>query len=398
MQWGLVMELPPGSKVNLSKTKNSTYMPVPDFYQRIHFDRTKMSNDDIKEAGRLHNFTMEELLAGNYIDQTRFQELTHISSEAHYEQIAIRNPKYTRDVIRQLIQSGQIQENTLLQKRIFSKEQLDDILDRPHDPPPAPPIDELPPVLKNRVDVFLMGVTDSGKSSLLAGLLKAALDSGKYRPQMLLDGDDNVSTRHGLLYADYLIECLEARVPPQRTINDYFTMVPFNLNDNGKEIPISFMEMGGELFQDIYGKTKKDVHKNLQTYFFGDNQKILFCIIDFKQTGENTLSKNQMKHFTWFVNLLDATKSLQRCAALSILITKWDLSPDQSPGAAERFIMSKYLNLYTICQELAKKNRLLFPIITYSLGEFDSRNNIEFDSQDSDKVLDWLTKNTPRLK
>ncbi|QDK77735.1 hypothetical protein EXU85_03640 [Spirosoma sp. KCTC 42546] len=437
-------------------------MAIPSFYRPEHFD--KMSKEDIKEAARRNSFTLEDLLVERYIDMQRYQELNQISEDEHYYNMANRSSrpeladKYTTQYIKELLKGGQISEQGLRNHSIFSElelaeltddhyyliraansnerpelkrrytdefirqlintNQISEVLLRDRSIFPQVRLDEImlrpvkpleywladaPALLENRVDVFILGVAGSGKSSFLAGVLKAARDRGILDIQVIQDESGNVVTKHGYGYGNLLINSLERNLPIAATSYDFLTYVPVNFQDEkGEDRPLSFMEMSGELFQECYMKDKNQLSPKLQDYLFGENQKMITCVIDYSvHNSQRILDTQQWQHFDWFLKLLEINKTLSRCVSISILITKWDfagnLTDSESIDAAQKFVEKEYLNLYKICERLKQKYNLRFKVITFSLGTFDGRNAVTYKPKDSEKILDWFIANSPRI-
>jgi len=370
----------------------------------------RMNDEDLNAACQTHGLTLEDFLKARKLDEERYRRMSFITPDKHYYNIIHRfgdatlSAKYSSEYIRQLIKDNSITELELKSRGIFNQEELDVIMGRPLkavDPKDFKPKDEifkaLPHLADNRVDLFILGVSGSGKSSFLSGILKGAKDTGNLDLPMMLDENGKASNKYGMLYANHLIDSLEQHLPASRTEYEFFTYVAVNFRDSEEQIhPLSFMEMSGELFQECYGKDKAELPDKLQQYLFHDNLKMLFCVIDYHVHSEHKiLDVQQWAHFQWFLQLLDVNGTMQRCQVISILITKWDLAQDGTPEGARKFLEEEYLNLYKSCQRYAEKYHLKFQIITFSLGKFDARNRVSYNPSDSEKVINWLCKNTP---
>lgn len=371
-----------------------------------------MSDNDIKLAAETNQFSIADLFKAGKIDHERYKRLTYVEPEQHYENLINRfsspslSLKYTNEYIKELINEEQITESQLKSRGIFNQDDLAVIMGRPLEKKEykggaaeiTKILNELPHPAENRVDIFLLGVAGSGKSSFLSGILKAAKDSGNLDLPMMLDEAGNVVNGSGRVYAQHLINAVEFSLPPQRNAFEFLTYLAVNLRDEkGQVHPLSFMEMSGELFQDCFGKNKNQLREKLQAYLFHDNVKMLCCVIDYNihREQQSATDIQQWMHFDWFLNLLDANGTMKKCVVISILITKWDLAPDQSPEGARSFLEREYKLLYKTCERYATMYKLKFQIITFSLGYFDARNAVTYNPKDSVKVVNWLCDNTP---
>ncbi|AYQ36594.1 hypothetical protein [Runella sp. SP2] len=383
---------------------------ILDFYNKSKC--ATLTDQELRDASNGLKFSLELLYQHGSIDYERYDRLTKISPEEHYHNITLSKTsndmdlleKYNDSKIKVLIQKGHIQEDELYNRRLYSRDELDMIMGRP--PRPVETVvykdlneilKNLPPLFENRVDIFVLGVSGSGKSFFLSGLFKAADDLGILDLPMLQNSQGEVLNHNGIKYARHLIKTLRQGRPFAPNVYEFITYMNVNFEDESKNIyPVSFMELSGELFEACYGKLTKDLPERLRNYLFHPNLKMLFFVIDLKidlneDDYENT---DQWTHFQWFLELLRLNDVFSKTLTMSILITKWDLATDQSPEAAERFVKARYRGLYKILERyMDQYKNLKISIMPFSVGNFDARNTVSFDKSYSEKVLNWIIKN-----
>jgi hypothetical protein len=247
--------------------------------------------------------------------------------------------------------------------------------------------DTIPPLQKGRVDIFVFGIVGSGKSLLMAGILKHANKNGLLRK--------NISNKYGLDYTNFLIESVEEGWAIQGTAGDYLQYMTCDVTDIDKEVhPLTFIEIGGESFQKIYLKEKEDLPLRLQQYMFDNtNTKVLFLAVDYT-SSEGTKSSQQQKQFEFVLEFLDSHDIVQDFEAIIIVVTKWDRSEDKSDEAAEAFLEDKFMALVNLCKHMKEKHDIDFFIHTFSLGKFINEHTYDYDPQDSKKIFDMLCEYT----
>ena len=81
--------------------------------------------------------------------------------------------------------------------------------------------------------------------------------------------------------------------------------------------------------------------------------------------------------------------------AVVLIITKWDMSPDQSEEAAKQFLDNKYPSLINLCREYKEMFDLKLYIYTFSLGLFHNEYYYEYDERDSKKMFNLLNLFSP---
>jgi hypothetical protein len=125
-----------------------------------------------------------------------------------------------------------------------------------------------------------------------------------------------------------------------------------------------------------------------------NNKKIFFFVVDYyrhRTNLEHSLSATQSQQFEFLLTVLQQNNVIKSTLSICMLITKWDLSPDQSDDAAREFIRANYLALYNTIMRIKRTNPALdFVIHTFSIGEVTRINTYKFKPDNCEKIFDWL--------
>lgn len=256
---------------------------------------------------------------------------------------------------------------------------------------------EVPPIIKGRYDVFVLGLAASGKSCFLAGLLHYGNQSSRLR----VDNEN----RGGFAYASALRRAVFLGCPlPATPVTDiqYISCDFIESEENAARHPLNLLEMSGEVFESCWGKSKSELmspsssdgmgrsQARLAEYLFNENEKIIFLAID---CGTDPLYEKipQNDHFDNMMQNLKRWGVLNRTAAICILVTKWDLNPDTSDKGKQRFLEKEYKSLVSYCRELEEEFDFYMAAHFFSLGEFEpTTNRYTFQPRDSERIFDWL--------
>ena len=312
----------------------------------------------------------------------------------HFHKRNIRQGRYSDNEIKDIIVQGEIDSYNLINEGVLTQEHLDDIFDRPL---PLLDIgfdswDQIPQLMSNRVDVFVLGIVGSGKSAFMAGLLYYARKNGKLGAEI-----DNTA---GYMYVNAITDAVKRSILPPRTPDEKMQYMACSFTSpNDDLIPMTFIEMSGEVFQKCYGKKTTEMPQKFVQYMDHENNKVIMLAVDYKvHSSFSHNNTSQETQFDYIIKFLDKQGTLNNTEAICILITKWDLSPDQSEEAAIRFLEEEYLGLYNLCKQMEKKYKLRFAIFRYSLGVFGRRNSYTYDPKDSKLLYNWLCSFMPVQK
>jgi len=331
-----------------------------------------------------------KLVEWKILSEDRIKEIMYVSPDEHMEKI--RNNVYTPSEIKRLLDDNAISESELVRRKILSAEQIDEILkkkvnymDMQFD------WSDVPALMPDRVDVFVLGITGSGKSSFMAGLIYHAHTQARL--------DTHIKNLKGFKYAMQLVGAVENGLLPKPTPYEYVQYMACDLKEKDlkKRHPLTFIEMSGEVFESSYGIVKGDLNKKFHEYLFDSpNNKIIFLTLDYHiHSDKIKLKTSQQIQFDYILKFIAGNGGMENTEAICILITKWDESTDTSRGAATAFLKKYYFSLYTLCQEYQEAYGLIFEVLTFSLGKFDERGRYEYDETDSARLLEWLVSFSP---
>lgn len=256
-------------------------------------------------------------------------------------------------------------------------------------------IENLPPMAEERTDVYFIGVPGSGKSTMLAGLLKSATIKGKLLP----DTYNNA----GSIYQNQLITDLNKGVLPNATIAGSYNYVALSLkDDNAKQHPFNIVEIPGENYVDILNNA--DV-ENILKYIRNDNKKILIFVIDsLAHDNDYSDSHTQLDQNLAYTNILQMFKNngvLEQTDAVYLVANKFDAiienrySHDnrEKGDLAVEFLKTDFLNFIENCKTVRdnSKNKFKIKILPYSIGHIVYNNIMEeFNSDFSNSLINLL--------
>ncbi|MBS1664764.1 MAG: hypothetical protein JST68_27205 [Bacteroidetes bacterium] len=325
-----------------------------------------------------------ELVKLGVFTQERLDQLLYVSPQQHMDHIKAGN--YSQDKIRALLEEGIIQEHDLIGQRILSPEALNEIMKRPVN---AMMLDfdwkDVPKLMEDRVDVFVLGVAGSGKSTFMSGLIYYAEKAGRMKAL--------IENTTGYKYSQDLITAVENRLLLPATPVEYIQYMACDFKDDSSKIhPLTFIEMSGEVFQKCFSVSKEQLPEKFKQYFFeSPNNKIIFLTIDYNIHEEKRrMAYSQRSRFDFILQFFAKHGTLASTEAICILITKWDENKDQSEDAAARFLKQEYLGLYNLCREYERTYGLKFIVFPFSLGKFDERKRYEYNDRDSARLFNWL--------
>lgn len=321
----------------------------------------------------------DELLRENLISQAKYDQLFYVPPEEHLKKIG----EYSDHKIKSLIEGGTLQESDLA--GMFSQNELDRIMRRPKEPIRVEWPDDIPDLMPDRVDVFVLGIATSGKSTFMSGLIYYVNKIGRLRKL--------INNRSGAMYTEKLISAVQqGKLPPATPVGNIQFMACDFRDQSNVEHPLSFVEMSGEIFEDSFGKTVETLPGRFKKFLFSENFKIFFFAVDYHihDGRARSLEYSQSAQFEFIMEFLAENGTLEHTDAVCILITKWDLSPDQSQDAAEQFLREHYRNLVNLCDLFSKRYNFEVKIFTYSLGQFDDIGNYTYNPEYSERIYRWI--------
>jgi hypothetical protein len=326
-----------------------------------------------------------------------------IDKEAEYQNI--KDGKYSIGQIKKLIDDGSLTKEDLLNQVGMEEDHYNRIKNYYKRPTEFHDWESIPPITKERTDIYFLGQPGSGKSCILASLFHHANEDG-----LIIENQINPV---GNAYRFQLAEEIQFGVLPDSTIADAdkgVNYIPIDLaeeiDENGvvKNVhPLNFVEMSGEFFNDTLDPKKGLTSINAKGFLGNDNKKLIFFVLDYDQHMERAQggigSASQGSKFQNSLALLDAFGTLAKTDGIYILISKSDLFPkgvDKNEFAKE-FLKNNYKGFYNNCKMLQNKyknsfNLTLFP---YSLGDVIYKNLLtRFDHEPPNDLLQFICDNS----
>jgi hypothetical protein len=255
-------------------------------------------------------------------------------------------------------------------------------------------------------DVYFFGVSGSGKTCVLAGLMSLTGQLGfRFDPKGPGGGGN---------YAMELRNYARTSMLPPATDQNYIQVIDAQINDeDGNLHKIALIEMSGEKtaeFAAIENPTSlEDLGAGAAGLLSNDNNKVLFFVID--PTNEKNV---QMGHDSsqWVMqsDVLDCVSSLlsknpdlmKKVVAIHVILTKSDTLGDYVDQnlIQDRLVEQGYSavlqSIKAICQkyDINKQTGFQVGLYPFCVGKFMPGDVYTFDETDSLKILRVIQKNT----
>lgn len=327
------------------------------------------------------------------IDQIK--ETQQSQKQGIIDDIKRRSYEITNYDLNQLFDSGSITKDDLITNGIIERDKLDLFLN-----PPSFYMDQiewkdLAALPNDRTDVYFFGVPRSGKSSVLAGVLKTAHKHGLLRT--------NSQYPTGARYADELIRCVNVGYVPRPTDSDEDTVnfICTDLKENGEVYPFNFVEMSGEYFNRAYESNDLDGSIGARGYLKNNNRKLIFLFIDYStEVRGDDMSEiaSQDSILNNVLDKLDRDGTLAKTDSLQLIITKADLMDgdhSERKNVTLEYMKNNHRNLLEFTKDLAIKynwnkakdgdNKVLMH--PFSLGKFMLGKTYNFNPRDSEELI-----------
>jgi GTPase SAR1 family protein len=294
---------------------------------------------------------------------------------------------YDVEEIRDFLNEGRVNEEQLLEHTTLNRDMINNIRSYHKSDTNFPAWDNLPPLEKDRTDIYFFGMPGSGKSCILASLFSYLHNRGMM--------ETSVSNTVGLEYRNQLINELSSGILPHSTVSDKVVYVPLDLRnlDNMKKHPLNFIEMSGEMFKNAAasGFNTNDLRR-LRNYLDNENKKIIFFALDyFQHTNGNSPRTLQQINVSDILQWLDDAGVLKNTDAVYVLLTKADLFPpgQDRTNYASAFLKEKYLNFIHNCIDKEDKypNQFKCILFPYSIGKVRSKNLLTEPDEDSPTLI-----------
>jgi hypothetical protein len=299
----------------------------------------------------------------------------------------ISNKLLKKTEIKDIINNGIISEFDL--NKYYTKEEIDELLEKPVGFFSLGDWSNVPELLPDRVDVFVLGTPSAGKSIFLAGLLYYMKDlSGRVV--------FNLHNTSGLTYGNQLVSSVRVGTLPPPTPPRIIQHIPCDVTGTSGAIhPLTFIEMSGEIFKNVYGETTEGIKEKeggdkLIQHLFSENNKLLFLCIDYMRDKREDaeMDVSQGDNLEYALLFIEQNNIMESVDGICLIITKWDLSNGETVNS---FIDKKYLNLKRLCDKLKDKYKIPFEVFTFSIGDFDGRGKYKYNSEYSKKIYEWIS-------
>ncbi len=300
--------------------------------------------------------------AGNPIDKKKAEIEKVLNDKESVETVSqniYRNNIYTYDDLK----VAGLSEDTLRAIKYYSN----------RDPVSSYKISDLPKMEEGRTDVFFIGMPASGKSTMLAGILKYIKTKGL----AIVDAYNNAGNK----YQAQLVKDIDRRVLPDGTARGSYNYIATSLMKESENVkhPFNIVEVPGENYVQIFenGLETEEV-KGFVNYIKNQNKKILIFVIDaFANEDEDSLAQDQESVFTNIFSMLKDKEILSRTYAVYLVVNKFDVlketiykdSYESDPVLAKNYIFEKFRNFKNNILEKRDKNDFVIKIFPYSIGK-----------------------------
>jgi GTP-binding protein EngB required for normal cell division len=234
-------------------------------------------------------------------------------------------------------------------------------------------IEDLPPLAPNRTDLYFIGLSRAGKSTILSSLLYTASRKGKWSTDVDVHPE-------GIPLNNMLLHDFANNVIPQATVSGSFNYIAATFKDQQRqEHPFNIIEMPGEIWEKI-GDQRLDLlddrlKDNLFQYLKSDNRKIIMFVLDIDQRDYAAYSE-QFTSYGTFLSLFRSWGILNNTEAIYFIVNKIDLkdnsfSYDLSKDLAKEILESEFINLLENAQDFRKivKNNYKVKAFPFSVGK-----------------------------
>lgn len=258
------------------------------------------------------------------------------------------------------------------------------------------------------IDVYFFGLSGSGKTCLLAGLMGL---SGQLGFQFDPRGPGGAGN-----FASELRNYSRCSMLPPHDCKNYIQIIDAQINDeNGNPHDISLIEMSGEKLRDLAMMENSscidDLGIGASALLLNDNKKILFFVIDPSNEGPmvwndygNSKIIKQSDAIQSVLSILQKNKKVMRkIEAIHFILTKCDsLGEDIDQDVIrDRIIRQGYMDCIqfakSVCQEFDINRQVgnsvgLYP---FSLGKFMPGDTYTYDDTRALMILRGIQKSLP---
>jgi len=252
---------------------------------------------------------------------------------------------------------------------------------------------DLPPLLDNRTDIYFFGQPGSGKSCILASVLRRGWDEGIFL--------ENVHSPKGNEYRNSLLIKMRNGILPDSTQSGV-NYIPLDLISNREhhKHPLNFIEMGGELFDEAF-RSGLDNFREASNYLNNNNRKLIFFIIDFERHNDSGWEADQSIKMTQILEFLGNANILKSTDGIYLIVSKADRFPtDDNPSDyAFEFLQRHYKTFMTNCKHHQSNSDNDFKVIVYpySIGDVRFNGFVEnLNTESPDRIIELIRNFTFR--
>ncbi len=239
-------------------------------------------------------------------------------------------------------------------------------------------IEDLPPMESGRTDLYMVGMPFSGKSTILASLIKHANKQG-----ILMHDSYNTD---GNKYLETLKRNLDYGVLPIRTDSASYNYIATSLKDTaGTTHPFNIVEVPGENYVKIFnqGFENSEIPQFID-YVKSNNKKILVFIIDALSHDKRFEDEqffgalDQSIAYTNIISIFKDAKVLDNTDAVYFVVNKFDyikqtryLHDDRAESElALDYMNQEFLSLIENCKTARanSRNQFKIKILPFSIG------------------------------
>ena len=306
----------------------------------------------------------------------------------------------------------------LCNEKIISESDLESIVDEDFiealfdgaENDPLPFNADIQPVERISTEFYFWGTPGSGKTCLMAALLNAAR-SGKCDAVKSLEEKKCNSAGYMSSLGSYF-ESKDIITLMERTHPGNINAMEFALNDGEKEHPIAFVDMPGEILEDMCNERKTPQNQenrkkqlvDLDTLLTGNNKnhKIHFFIVEYgaedKINGKTNLpNKKLLESASAYIEDMGLFK--KETDLVMIIITKADLAPEGTNFGD--YLKESYPNFMGILKRICVKNHINAGKVDwrkFSIGEVVFQKYARFNCKDALMILEIIVDRTWKEK
>ena len=281
-----------------------------------------------------------------------------------------------------------------------------------------PQTDE-PPLLyssRSACDIYFFGASSSGKSCILASMIRAIREGGA----MTVNKNLGLADNEGNLYQNYMLRCLRLNCLPKSTSTQVALAMPVEVLHDPQAAAKStahswnFIEMAGERVKANFENGNTD-DINVHGWMKNDNHKILNFVIDpeYRPSVANPYEQDSMMDSVH--KAMGELQVYEKTIHVNIILNKFDLIAaeegyrrDDWDVEAQNYVREKYSTLMNAIKQQSiqkrafgrAKEKFEVHVIPFSIGNDFGFGRYVFQWDDSptsppNKMVELLRSNTP---